>query len=417
MVKGQADKFASAIIRKAIAGEIRNKEAAARLRVTERYLRELKRDYAEKGEAALRHGNAGRAAANRTDPDTEERVASLYRTKYDGFNFRHFLELLRDEEGIRIGYATLHRILAGAGIPSPMARRKRRGGCEHPLRPRRAAFGELLQADASIHPWFGGGIKYALHGAVDDATGTVMGLRLDHEETLDGYYRMLESVLREHGIPAELYTDRRSVFEYRRLPERRRSEDKDAFTQFSRCCSDLGIGMIATSVPQAKGRIERLWRTLQSRLMGELRLRGIADIRSANAFLPEFEKRFNAEFASDPSAFPNAFRPAPAAGEIELLLSVRCERTADAGSSFSLRGERLQLRSGGRIVAVPKGSRVEFRTALDGRTYGIWKGRAYEAAVAQIPEKLFNNDVDAKERKAWKPAPEHPWRRYAALRR
>ena len=116
MVKGQADKFASAIIRKAIAGEIRNKEAAARLRVTERYLRELKRDYAEKGEAALRHGNAGRAAANRTDPDTEERVAALYRTKYDGFNFRHFLELLRDEEGIRIGYATLNRILAGAGI-------------------------------------------------------------------------------------------------------------------------------------------------------------------------------------------------------------------------------------------------------------------------------------------------------------
>ncbi len=364
----------------------------------------MKRGYAEKGEAALRHGNAGRPAANRTDPEAEERVAALYRTKYDGFNFRHFLEFLRNEEGIAIGYAALHRILAGAGIPSPMA-------------PRRAAFGELLQADASIHPWLGGGIRYALHGAVDDATGTVMGLRLDHEETLDGYYRMMESVLREYGIPSELYTDRRAVFEYRRLPERRRSEDKDAFTQFSRCCSDLGIGMITTSVSQAKGRIERLWRTLQSRLMGELRLRGIADIRSANAFLPEFEKWFNAEFASDPSAFPNAFRPASAAGEIGLLLSVRCERTADAGSSFSLRGESLQLRCGGRIVAVLKGSRVEFRTALDGRTYGIWKGKAYEAAVAQIPEKLFNNGAGAKERKTWNPAPDHPWRRYAALRR
>ena len=129
------------------------------------------------GGLAFRHGNEGKERPWKTKPATEARIIALYRGKYAGFNFRHFLEKLSEEEGIAISYEPLRRILTSAGFKSPKGHRSKKEKAKHPSRPRRKCFGELLQIDASIHNWFGDSLpKATLHGAIDDATGSVMGL-------------------------------------------------------------------------------------------------------------------------------------------------------------------------------------------------------------------------------------------------
>jgi hypothetical protein len=166
--------------------------------------------------------------------------------------------------GISITYKPLHRILTAAGFKSPKRHKSRKEKVKHPSRPRRQCFGELLQIDASIHNWFGDPLpKATLHGAIDDATGTVMGLFFDREETLKGYYEMMWQILNKYGIPEAFYGDNRTIFEFRRLSEKNQTIDRDVHINFKRMCMQLGIELITTSVSQAKGRIERLWGTLQ----------------------------------------------------------------------------------------------------------------------------------------------------------
>lgn len=148
--------------------------------------------------------------------------------------------------------------------------------------------------DASPHLWFGTSITH-LHLAIDDATGKILGAYFDTQETLNAYYQITHQILIDYGIPAKFLTDRRTVFEYKR--KNASSDEEDTFTQFSYACHQLGIELECTSVPQAKGRVERLNQTLQSRLVIELRLAGITTIEEANEFLKSYLKEFNAMFS------------------------------------------------------------------------------------------------------------------------
>ena len=155
-MKGLSDEYVASAIRKAVSGRLTTRHAAARLGASRQYVNRLKRAYSEGGAQALRHGNEGRSPAWKTGKATEEAVVAPCRGKYAGFNFSHFREKLLEEEGIEIGYASLHRILTEAGIRSPKGRGNgRKARPEHPSRPRRERFGELLQIDASIHRCFG----------------------------------------------------------------------------------------------------------------------------------------------------------------------------------------------------------------------------------------------------------------------
>ena len=157
----------------------------------------------------LEHKNKGKPPESRTPVDVEKRIISLYKDEYNGFNFVHFKEKLENNEKIEISYKAVYRILTSSGFASPKAQRKKKKDSIHPLRDRRKAFGELLQIYASMRPWSkGSALKYALHGAIDDATGAVMGLYLDDEETLSGYCHMLEGIVSSHGIPLSFYTDK-----------------------------------------------------------------------------------------------------------------------------------------------------------------------------------------------------------------
>ncbi|MDY6071247.1 MAG: ISNCY family transposase [Bacilli bacterium] len=411
-MNGLNDTYVESVIRKAKEGKLTTGQAAAKLGISKQYVNRLKRAYAEKGASAFGHGNRGKAPKWKTDSKTERRILSLYEGKYAGFNFRHFAEKLNEEEGIRATYRNVHRILTAAGFRSPKGHRAKKEKAEHPSRPRRKCFGELLQIDASIHNWFGEALpKATLHGAIDDATGTVMGLFFDKEETLKGYYEMMWQILNKYGIPEAFYGDNRTIFEFRKLSEKNQTIDRDVHINFKRMCQQLGIELITTSVSQAKGRIERLWGTLQSRLISELRLRSITTIGEANAYLPEFMADYNRRFAIKPEMESSVFAPAPSPREIDFYLSVEFQRVADNGSSFGFEGKRHQLIDEGGIVAkIPSKTIVDIYVTRSGKRVAVFDGRLWN--LVDIEKRQAEPKPKPVGRPKYIPGPNHPWRRY-----
>ena len=238
--------------------------------------------YKLEGKAYFIHGNRGRRPAHALDENTKADVVDLYLNKYGEANFAHYTELLGKEENIKVSESAVRNILSAADVLSPKANRKTRREYvrrlkdtlaetkskkaaeqvqakilevedAHPRRPRCAYFGEMIQMDASLHLWFGGH-KCTLHLAIDDATGTVVGAWFDGQETLRGYYNVFKQILTVYGIPYMFYTDRRTVFEYRKSGSK--DIGRDSYTQFSYACSQMGVAIETTSIPQAKGYVK-----------------------------------------------------------------------------------------------------------------------------------------------------------------
>ena len=278
-----------------------NKDRAAMtLDCSKRHVNRMLKAYKEQGRAFFIHGNRGRQPSTTIPEATRNAVVSLYRTKYYDANFQHYSELLATHENIHISASSVAKILESHCILSPKATKAKKKRMKkelaekkecaktqkeadsiqanlvaledaHPRRPRCAYFGELEQMDATPYEWIPGQVWH-LHLAVDDATGQVTGAYFDTQETLNGYYHVLYQMLLNYGIPYKLFTDRRTVFTYKK--KNSPSTDEDTYTQFAYACKQLGILLESSSVPQAKGRVERLNQTLQSRLPVELRLAG-----------------------------------------------------------------------------------------------------------------------------------------------
>ena len=417
-MKGLSDKYVELIIKRTIKGSMTSKQAAQKLEVTKQYVNKLKIRYQSEGLSCLSHGNKGKQRDWKIPEEISNRIVKLYKGKYQGFNFRHFLEKLNEVELIEISYGAIYRILSEAGIQSPKHQKRNKKDNIHPTRPRRECFGELLQTDASLHKWFGESFpKATLHGAIDDATGTVMGLFFDKEETLYGYYNMLRQILLKHGIPESFYADNRSIFEYRKRSEKNQNLDMDAHAQFKRCCSQLGIDLITTSTPQAKGRIERLWETLQSRLIAELTLERITDIETANAFLPSFMEDFNKRFAMKPGRENSLFVPSPDEQEINYYLSIQYERVIDNGSAFSFFGSKLQLvDANGKTIRISKGTKIDLYKTFDNCIVAVHGGKFFETRNAVI-DIIKPSKTHVPEKPKWKPSPNHPWRRHVTAKK
>ena len=253
----------------------------------------------------------------------------------------------------------------------------------HPRRPRCAYFGELEQMDATPYEWIPGQVWH-LHLAVDDATGQVTGAYFDTQETLNGYYHVLYQMLLNYGIPYKLFTDRRTVFTYKK--KNSPSTDEDTYTQFAYSCKQLGILLESSSVPQAKGRVERLNQTLQSRLPVELRLAGITTIEAANEFLNSHIKEFNAKFALPLNGIKSVFETQPEKETINLILAVLDERTVDCGHCIQFqRSHYRMLDSRGLPVHYRKGTKVMVIQAFDQALYCCVNDRDIYA-LEKVPE-------------------------------
>jgi len=264
--------------------------------------------YRRGGAAAIAHGNRGRAPVHVVDQRIREEVIALAHGEYAGCNQHHFTDLLAEREGIVLSRSSVRRILLAAGVHSPRTHRV----SEHRARRERyAREGMLTQLDGSPHAWLEKrGPKLCLLAAIDDATGTVPAACFRLQEDAQGYLLLLRQLICTQGRPLAVYHDRHSIF----VPPKRQPTleeelaGKQPTTQVSRAFAELGIASISARSPQAKGRIERLFGTLQDRLVSELRVSGAATLGEANEYLVTFLSRYNAQFAVPPRQPGVAYR-------------------------------------------------------------------------------------------------------------
>ena len=341
-------------------------QAASSLGLSERHVWRLLARLRREGRRALVHGNRGRPSGRRLAPALQQQILTLAQGRYAGLNTTHLTEKLQAEQGLPVSRVTVHRLLRAAGVARP---RRRRPPRHRARRPRKAQAGLLVLWDGSPHAWLEGrGPTCSLVGALDDATGALLpGAAFGPEEDTVTYLRLLHTLVGTCGIPVALYMDRHGIFR-RNDPHWTLAEElrgRQAPTQVGRALAALGIEAIFALSPQAKGRIERLWGTLQDRLVAELRLARIATLGAATAFLPAFTAEFNARFVRPAAEVTPAWRPVPAGLDLDRVCSLYTEATVLNDNTVRVRGTVLQIPPGpgGRGYAK---ARVEVRQLLDG---------------------------------------------------
>lgn len=417
--------------------------AALTLGCTVRHLNRMLAGYKTLGKDYFVHGNKGRQPANTIQDEKKLAVIDLYRKKYFDANFTHYTELLEEHEGILISASSVSKILEAEYILSPKVTRAKQKRIKkhlkdlkkaaktqkeadiiqtnlvavkdaHSRRPRAAYFGELLQMDATPYEWIPD-VIWHLHLAIDDATSRIVGAWFDTQETLKGYYHIFYQILNTYGIPYKFFTDRRTVFTYKK--KNSPSLDEDTYTQFAYACHQLGVELESSSVPQAKGRVERLNQTLQSRIPIELRLAGITTIEEANEFLNSYIKEFNEKFSLPLNGIKSVFEMQPSNEKMNLTLAILCERTVDTGHCLRHQNNYYKmLDKKGMQVHYRKGTKTMLIQAFDGYKYCCVNDTDIYALEC-IPEReAKSKDLDLfykkpEPKKQYIPPMNHPWRK------
>ena len=379
------------VLNSLLAEQMTLEQASTLMGISPRHTRRILALYREEGAAALAHGLRGRKPANAIPETTKSRVVHLARTVYEGANHTHLSELLSEREGLDIARTTLRRILVNAGLSSPRRRRPPKHRVRRQRMPRE---GMLIQLDGSYHRWLGeDGPQFTILFAVDDATGCVLGaLFCDHEDTSSyflSYFLLMQGLIRRHGIPLALYTDRHAVFIHRSEYQPARTP-----TQFGRAMEELGTQLIFALSPQAKepvsevfspttivllsgkervnrlywtvicpnnyrscrlqlraltsetgskGRVERTAGTFQDRLITELRLAGATTVAQAKAVLQQFLPRYNRRFGVPAQCPEPAFRPMDPESRLGQILCFKHRRRVARDNTVKYYRHTLQL--------------------------------------------------------------------------
>lgn len=319
------------------AAELNQLEAAELLGVGERTFRRLCQRFADDGEAGLLDRRLGKASGKRVPVDRADEVEALYRTRYAGFTAKHFHEHLVKDHQFHWGYTWTKAFLHSKGLLETAKRR----GAHRRKRMRRPLPGMMLHQDGSRHEWLAGQPALDLIVTLDDATGALYSAFLVEEEGTDSTFRALAEVFGRHGLPLSLYTDRGS--HYFHTPQAGGKVDRKNLTQAGRALAHLGVEHIAAYSPQARGRSERAFRTLQDRLVKELALAGIATVAAADAFVRDvYIPAYNAQFAVKPEQQGSAFVAIPGVDLTEILC-VQEERQVGNDNCVSFRRLKLQI--------------------------------------------------------------------------
>jgi len=395
--------------------KISQQDASKRLCITTRQVRRLNKRYQAAGLAGLVSKKRGRASNRRLDKTILATATELIGTHYRDFGPTLACEKLAALHGIQLSVESTRQLMITAGYWQT-----RRAGTlrVRPIRERRTRFGELIQIDGSPHDWFEGRGDYCtLLVFIDDATGQLTLLRFAPTETTLGYMHVLHEHILAHGVPAALYSDKHSIFRVNA-----KAADPEAETQFSRAARELGIECIHAHSPQAKGRVERVNQTLQDRLIKEMRLAGINDIDSANAWLPGYIEDFNKRFAVAPKDTADAHLIYPGTPAALLrTLSVQVTKTLSKNLSCQHENQLLQVSTTGTGLGL-RGAKVTLHGHFDGSQELLWKQRKLtysrmEKLQRQSPladGKSVNEQVDkamARRNTGYKPAANHPWRK------
>jgi transposase len=339
-------------------------QASQVLKLSERHTWRILSAYKKEGARAVAHGNRGRVPWNATSRELTDRIKLLARSSYVGLNHTHLTAVLGEKDGISISRSTVRNILVDAGIPSPRRRRPPKYRCRRPRMPHE---GMLLQIDGSYHDWLEGRGPYlTLLMSVDDATGIVVPYAIFREqEDTDGYFLLIEGIIRLHGIPMAIYTDQHAVFKDPGLSSRYSDSRRNGTTQFSRAMKELGISIIIARSPQAKGRVEKLAGTFQDRLVSELRMARANNISEANHVLADFIPRFNARFGLLSPDLKHVYR---SANQLNLATILCCRYTHMVARDNTIRHRGIVLQLlGDTYRRSYAGYRVELRRYPDSR--------------------------------------------------
>jgi len=356
------------VLLKAISGELHWFRAADILGWSPRTLRRWRERYEAHGYAGLVDKRLQRPSVHAAPPGEVERVLRLYRERYGGFNVRHFYEIVCREHGVTVSYSFVKQALQRAGL----VKKHRARGRHRRRREPRACFGELLHLDGSPHAWLAlvPALRATLIAVVDDATKQLLYAQLEVAESTQTVMRALWTVFRTWGLPLALYTDRASwAFVTRKAQG---PVDKTRVTQVGRALARLGVEHIPAYSPQARGRSERVNRTLQDRLVNELRVAGVTTLEAANAYLRDvFIPQYNETF-SRPPRDPESAWVAVSDADLEQILCHEEPRVVGPDNVVALGTTALQIakQPGRRTCA---GLTVTIRRYLSGE-YAIWRG-------------------------------------------
>ena len=419
------------LLKALLAGKATNAQGAVALRLSIRQVQRLRVRFQAEGVQGLLHRSRGRPAPRRLAAPVIAQIDALLQTRYQAFNDCHATEKLREVEGLRVSRESVRQRRRALGLP---AKHRRRPQQHRHRRPPEARRGQMVQVDGSPFAWLEGrGPEMTLHGAIDDATSTVLALHFRPAEDLHGYAVVFQQLFTQYGLPLAVYGDRINILvrndAHWSLAEQLRGAQDP--THLGRVLADLGVGYLAAGSPEAKGRIERLWRTLQDRLTSELRRRHLSTPEGANAFLPEFLADLNPRFTRDPADAAPAWRPAPR--DLPLVLSCRYTRQVARDNTVRLGPRWIQLPPGPHHRSYA-GGRVELRELLDGRLVVLHEGTALATQAAPpafvlkprsapgaeiaAPHRAQEPRSPTKPRSTYpptrgseRPAARHPWRR------
>lgn len=427
---------------KAVAEKKKQKvRASIELNLSIRQINRLVKAYKEKGKIAFAHKNRGIKHKNAVPDHVKQQIITIYQQFKVRPNVKHFTEILREEYDISYSDTTIRHILYQEKILSPKSQRKTRKRIQklirqeagktkqpeqnllvplaedqlelpekvHPSRPRMKYKGELIQMDASSYNWFGNEVTH-LHLAIDDASGNIVGAYFDTQETLKGYYHVLNQILTNQGIPLAFLTDKRTVFEYKK--KQTNAVEEDTLTQFGFACHQLGIELKTSSIPQAKGRIERLNGTVQSRLPIELELAGINCIDKANKFLRQWLLKFNRQFGNKTNEA--IYEKSPTKSEINLLLARVAHRQVDSGHHIRYQNNFYLPTEGSDDKYFTRRTKALIIEAFNGDIYVNIAEKIYTTRRLDSHER-YSEEFDTmpetkKERRKYIPPQSHPWK-------
>jgi len=405
------------IIKACVDKKLSQKEAALRMDCSLRQVGRLIKVYRKKGPIGLISKHRGKVSNNKISASVQDTALALIRKHYGDFGPTFAREKLTEIHGLKLSTETLRQWMIQANLWTPKAQKAAR---IHQRRSRRSCLGELVQIDGSPHDWFEGrASKCTLIVFIDDATSRLMALHFSPSETTEAYMKTLSTYLGIHGRPSVLYSDRHSVF---RVNHPGKAEQE---TQFGRALRMLDIQGIPANSPQAKGRVERANKTLQNRLIKEMRLAHISSIDEANQFLPTFMEDYNRRFSIDPRSSENAHREVlHSPEELQSILSIQAFRKLSKDLTFQFKNKEYQLTGYGKgyrlrqaIVQVCKSFGGEVTAFYQGQNLAF---RVFEPDQEPQPiadAKTIHGLVDEarnkqKIRENWKSPSHHPWRRY-----
>lgn len=397
------------VIRQVLAKQLTHQEAGEALGLTPRHIRRLRDRLQAEGETGLAHRGRGQPSNRRKPAAFKQQVVQLYMRHYGDFGPTLAVEPLAKQHGLRLSDETLRRWLHAQGL----THFRRRARPHRTWRPRRAHCGELVQLDGSHHDWFEGrGPRCVLMAYIDDASSRVFARFYEYEGTwpaLDSFQRYV----RQYGVPLAVYTDKHTT--YRSSAEPTIDEqlaDVNPVSQFGRALRDLGVELIAAHSPQAKGRVERLFHTLQDRLVKEMRLAGVATLAEANRFLPAWLRQFNQRFAVSPGHPTDLHRPLSAGTDVQAVLAVKTRRVLRRDRTVAHGGQLYQIQDRLRTTHVLVEERVDGTLRILHRNRPV----TYQP-IPHRPHPVLSPRSGRRLRPLIKPSATHPWNRFGQFTR